>query len=100
MWTNEEERLLALKMREVATEVGNDDNLGVINRSTPESFFRLLCFTISYKTGTSVYDVEYKISLFDFVCYLYIVNKINEKNPQGGSGPTPEQRDEAQYLGG
>lgn len=98
-WTNEQEKELALKMREVAKEVGDDNGLGLIRRETPESFHRLLCFTISYKTGTSLYDVQYKFTLFDFICYLYIVNKINEKTPDGDvGGPTPEQR-ENNFLG-
>jgi len=92
-WTNEKERELIESMKGVAREVGDKNGLGLITPEHTESYFRLLCFLISYKTGTSLYDIQHKFSLFDFVAYLYIVNKFTEETKDSSPNATPESKD-------
>jgi len=92
-WTNEKERQLLESMEGVTKEIGDKHGLGLINPDHPESYYRLLCFLISYKTGTSLYDIQHKFSLFDFVAYLYIVNKFTEETQDSAPTSTPESRD-------
>jgi hypothetical protein len=92
-WTNEKEKQLIESMEGVAKDIGEKHGLGLINPEYPESYYRLLCFLISYKTGTSVYDVQHKLTLFDFVAYLYIVNKFTEETNDSAPNATPESRD-------
>ncbi|MCE7699682.1 MAG: hypothetical protein K8E24_013015 [Methanobacterium paludis] len=97
--TNEKEAELLKKMADM-DDVLNKEGLGVIGIETPSSYFNLLCYLISYKTGTSLIDVK-TLSLFDFICFLYIIRKNGEEEGGGmADRPTPEGKDEVKMLGG
>ncbi len=100
-WTNEQERELLESLEGITKDLDKKYSLGVVNPDRPESYFRLLCFLISYKTGTSLYDIQYKFTLFDFVSYLYIVNKFTEETSDSvpNHNPTPESRDRTEMIG-
>lgn len=98
-WTNDKERELVESMKGVTKELGEKNGLGLIDPQYPESYYRLLCFLISYKTGTSLYDIQHKFSLFDFVSYLYIVNKFTEETKESNPNSTPEAKDTNMMMG-
>ena len=85
-WDNEKERELIENLKEMGDGVLEEEKLGVISPKMPHSYYNLLCFTIAYKTGTSLKHVM-EMSLFDFVCYMYIVGQYNEKqSPNNNPG--------------
>ena len=90
--TNEREAELLKRMKEAKKSIHSGLGLGVISPDMVESYFRLICFSIAYKTGTSLKDIQ-NMSFFDLFTYSYIVNKFSEES---GTEPTPnipEQRD-------
>ena len=90
--SNTKEEELINRMKEAKKNIKNGMALGVIGIETPEAYFRLICFTISYKTGTSLKDVM-GMSFFDLFTYSYIVNKFSEESGVKDGNPTPEQKD-------
>lgn len=75
---------------------GKDFGIGVIDINTPNALFNFLKFIISHNTSTSVIEAG-KLSLFDFVSFMYIINKFNEAKQV--DSPTPAGKSESEMLG-
>lgn len=94
---NEKERELLKKIEKFGGEVGEKMHIGIIDPFTmPNAYFNVLCYTIGYKTGTSLKHVM-EMNLFDFISYIYI---ISETQPEEGDNQNPETRNFRDAVGG
>jgi hypothetical protein len=89
--TNEREQEVLDRMLKAKKEI-KSKGLGCINNKMPESNFRLMCFMIAYKTGTSLIDVM-GMSFFDLFTYSYIVSKFTEESDGDVQPNIPEMND-------